>query len=497
MSSQTTLAGLETPAAVAELVPPVTGLRLQPGFLLLSLAATIALAMTWGYSATQVPVTLLLDGHRVGLRTHQTTVGALLEEQGLTLGPVDIVLPHRSTALRNGMTITVQRGQPILLELGGRTRRLETHARSVGEALREADIIIGPRDRLFLQDEEVASESPLPRDGEARPLRLTVRRSIPVQVIEEGIPVTFDSLAPTLGQALWQEGVYLFAGDQVRPSLQTPIAPGLRVFIERGVPLTLQADGRRVPVRVVGDRVADALAQEGIALRGKDYTLPSLDTPLSAQMSIRVVRVSERFVVEERAIPFETRWVPNPETELDQWQTLQAGAEGLRRRLVRVVYEDGEEARRMVEQEWVVQEPTPRVMAYGTRIAIRELATPQGPLRYWRHLRMLATSYTAATSGKSRTHPAYGITRTGIRATRGVVAVDPRAIRLGSLVYVPGYGTALAADTGGAIKGRRIDLAYDEDKLVLWRRWVDVYLLEPVPPPEQIPWVVPAWPAER
>ena len=118
-------------------------------------------------------------------------------------------------------------------------------------------------------------------------------------------------------------------------------------------------------------------------------------------------------------------------------------------------------------------------------------------LRYWRHLRMLATSYTAATSGKSRNHPAYGITRTGIRATLGVVAVDPRVVRLGTQLYVPGYGTALAADTGGAIKGRRIDLAYDEDNLVLWRRWVDIYLLEPVPSPEQIPWVIPAWAAER
>jgi 3D (Asp-Asp-Asp) domain-containing protein len=42
-----------------------------------------------------------------------------------------------------------------------------------------------------------------------------------------------------------------------------------------------------------------------------------------------------------------------------------------------------------------------------------------------------------------------------------VIAVDPRVIPLGTHVYVPGYGYAVAADTGGAIKGRRIDLCFE------------------------------------
>jgi 3D (Asp-Asp-Asp) domain-containing protein len=63
----------------------------------------------------------------------------------------------------------------------------------------------------------------------------------------------------------------------------------------------------------------------------------------------------------------------------------------------------------------------------------------------------------------------------------GIVAVDPRVIDLRSNVYVPGYGVGIAGDTGGAIKGRRIDLGYDDDNLILWYRWVDVHLLTPVP----------------
>ena len=112
-------------------------------------------------------------------------------------------------------------------------------------------------------------------------------------------------------------------------------------------------------------------------------------------------------------------------------------------------------------------------------------------------MRILATSYTAATSGKTRDHPEFGITFMGWKARRGIIAVDPRVIPLTTNMFVPGYGVGIAGDTGGAIKGRRIDLCYEEYDLVLWYRWVDVYLLEPVPPRDEIPWILPNWPQER
>ena len=62
----------------------------------------------------------------------------------------------------------------------------------------------------------------------------------------------------------------------------------------------------------------------------------------------------------------------------------------------------------------------------------------------------------------------------------GVVAVDPRVIPLKSLVYVEGYGFAIAADTGGAIKGKRIDLCYPSRAMAkrFGRRNVRVHLLQ-------------------
>ena len=65
---------------------------------------------------------------------------------------------------------------------------------------------------------------------------------------------------------------------------------------------------------------------------------------------------------------------------------------------------------------------------------------------------MEATAYLPGDGGGA------GITATGIPATYGVAAVDPSVIPLGSRLYIPGYGEAVAADTGGAIYGYRIDL---------------------------------------
>jgi 3D (Asp-Asp-Asp) domain-containing protein len=78
-----------------------------------------------------------------------------------------------------------------------------------------------------------------------------------------------------------------------------------------------------------------------------------------------------------------------------------------------------------------------------------------------------------------------------MKMRKGIVAVDPHMIPLRSKVYVPDYGVGIAGDTGGAIKGHRIDLGYDDHNLKLWYRWVTVYLLTPVPPASQIDYTLP------
>jgi hypothetical protein len=61
-------------------------------------------------------------------------------------------------------------------------------------------------------------------------------------------------------------------------------------------------------------------------------------------------------------------------------------------------------------------------------------------------------------------------------------------------MYVPGYGLAKANDTGGGVKGKFVDLGYEDHNYVSWHWWTDIYLLTPVPPASQIRWILPDWP---
>ncbi|MCL5985154.1 MAG: 3D domain-containing protein [Actinobacteria bacterium] len=91
-------------------------------------------------------------------------------------------------------------------------------------------------------------------------------------------------------------------------------------------------------------------------------------------------------------------------------------------------------------------------------------------------LDMVATAYYAGGGGINGD----GITATGLRATYGIAAVDPKVIPLGTKLFIPGYGPALAADTGGWIKGNRIDLVFNslEESYRWGRRSVKVYIVE-------------------
>ena len=153
-----------------------------------------------------------------------------------------------------------------------------------------------------------------------------------------------------------------------------------------------------------------------------------------------------------------------------------------------------ETAWRFLEDVWSAQQPVTKTMAYGTKIVVRTMDTPDGPIEYWRRMRVYTVSYTAASSGKDKSHPRYGYTRLGWKATKGVVAVDPTVIPLRTRMYVPGYGLARAGDTGGGVKGKLVDLCFDVGSYQSWHWWTDIYLLTPVPPASQIRWVLPNWP---
>ncbi len=436
------------------------------------------------YQADAVPVTLIVDGEARPVRTHQQTVGALLLDAGLTLRPEDIVEPAPETSLQPGMTVSVSRARPVTIQADGRTWTVWTHAKTADQILSENGISLQPADRVTMTSCESAATAACAGDW------IRVVRAVPLTLHEDGRTVSFLTSAPTVGQALEGLGLALYRADRVRPDLGQPVSAGMHIYLERSRPVTVLVDGKTIRTRTHRSRVGEVLADLGIVLVGQDYTDPPPDTPLGEETVVQVIRVAEIFVVQQEPIPYSVRWQADPELEIDHRRLIQEGAAGILQRRWRVRYENGAEVARALEDEYVAVPPTDKIIGYGTQIVVRQLETPEGTVEYWRVIRMLATSYSASTAGVLKTAPYYGRTRLGLPMQKGIVAVDPRVIPLRSRVYVPGYGIGLAADTGGAIKGRRIDLGYNDDDLILWYRWVDVYILTPVPPPDQIPYIL-------
>jgi uncharacterized protein YabE (DUF348 family) len=440
-------------------------------FILAVLALT---ALAAGYRATRVPVTLVVDGVERVVHTHQPTVAMLLADLNVSLRPEDRLAPGLTTALAPDLTVQIERARPVVVVVDGRASLIYAHQERPADLLARHGVMLDRHDAVLVRP-------PLATDPANTRFRIVVERAHELVLEDGGVRTTFHSRANTVGEALLKAGIRLYRADQVFPDPATPLRSGMHIRMERSIPVAVRVDGHVLRTRTHRHRVGEVLADLGVALNGQDYTEPPLEAPLGDGGEVRVIRVTESVIVEQSPIPFDSVWHPDSESELDTQRLLQEGEPGVLERRIRLRYEDGQVVDRWVEGESVVLPPTNRVMGYGTKVIVRQLATDSGVVEYWRVLRMLATSYSASTAGVSPSSPYYGRTATGMRMRHGIVAVDPDVIYLHSEVYVPGYGVGYAGDTGGAIQGRRIDLGYDDDNLQLWYNWVDVYLLTPVP----------------
>lgn len=195
----------------------------------------------------------------------------------------------------------------------------------------------------------------------------------------------------------------------------------------------------------------------------------------SSNPSLQPIKTESRFetklLTDKTILPRETIFKDDPETEAGNETVVDEGSDGSKTVTTKVSYYEGEEFSKEIVSTEII-EPKNKVVSRGTKIIWRTLSTPEGEIRYWRKMRVYATHYDSRCLGCNET------TAIGMRAGKGVIAVDPKVIKLRSQVYIPGYGTAVAGDTGGAIKGNIIDLGFEDARTAGWRaQYIDIYLL--------------------
>ena len=429
---------------------------------------------------------LVINGELQEHTTFALTVDGFLEEQGILLQESDRVSPSSRTMLWGNETIFLTISKGIQIFADGQTISLNTAERRPENIILEAGLLLYPHDRLLV-DGLFVGENSIMSPAESHSIQVLRGTDIELQT-EDGI-FHFTTDTDILADALWKENIEIFEADHLSVPLNT-ILDGTPLIVEliRSKPLLVILPEESVTIRTTASSVGAALAQSGLSLQGLDYSNPPEDESLPDNRQIEVIRVKEEVLLNQEQIQFLTEYQAVNDLDLDQLQIVSGGEFGIEAQRLRVVYENGSEVSREIEKEWIIRDPKPRVLGYGTKITIQTKNTPEGEISYWRKITAWATSYNETCEGCNT------YTASGAPLKKGVIAVKLAWYRYmkGARVYIPRYGFANIEDVGGGVSWsvNWVDLGYREANYVPWSQNVTVYFLTPVPPPENIMYVL-------
>ena len=236
-------------------------------------------------------------------------------------------------------------------------------------------------------------------------------------------------------------------------------------------------DGKIVEADVKNCSVYDVLKEKKLSLENQDIVSPSLNTLVTDGMIIKIQRVKEVNITVTEILKAETVRIWDKNLNVSEMIDLQNGMDGFLEKEVKVRYHDNTEVWRKVYNIANQKKPVSKVIIQGTSKAKRMYMMPKRMTVVKVHS-LLATGYYP---GPEDCGPyADGLTANGMKAGYGVCAVDPKLIPLGTKLYVENYGYCIAADTGGSIKGNKIDLCFDEykDSSTYNPKYVKAYVLK-------------------
>ena len=420
-----------------------------------------------------------VDGTEMAIVSRERDVHELLDIAGVSSDPGDI-------AIRAPGEVRVERAIAVIVDVDGQQLEWRTQKLELDDVLKEMGVEVGARDTVFVNGNEEqlgAAVMPVPPNHATAGVafnapQISVVRAVPISIVEDGRLTALESSRPTIQVMLNEAGVTLGPNDIVVPPVETQLTAGLQVEIKRAKSVTIRAGSSTNVIYTHKKTLREALVEAGLNIGMDDRVEPSPDASVVNGMTARLVRVAGRTLNERETIERKTVLKPDENLTGSGNRTVQ-GHDGTLVREYRIVIEDGVEQEKTFLRQYMEPEVQDNVIYYSAETA-RAIGQPLQTLTIDDTLRMWATWYNPASSGRPASNSAYGVTATGVQVVRGIVAVDPAVIGLGSRLYIPGYGFAVAADTGGGIKGNMVDLGFEDGAKVDWRTgWVDVYLVGP------------------
>ncbi|MBT2713901.1 DUF348 domain-containing protein [Pseudomonas sp. ISL-88] len=349
--------------------------------------------------------------------------------------------------------------QSVSISINGKKQHIRTHARTVGELLETLDIKTRDEDQVTPSKQTKLTDNMNVVYEAAKQIRLT----------RGGEEKTLWSTAKTVGAFLNEQHTPVNQHDRIDPAANTAVENGMKVTIDPAFQVTVNDAGKKKKIWTTSTTVADFLKQHKMNTKDEDKVKPALDQKLTKDKAgIQITRIEKVTDVVEEKIAYHVKEKEDASLERGKEKIVQKGKEGKLKKHFHVVKENGKEVSRKLVKEETSAKSKDQIIAVGTKQHSPKIEQLSAPSRAdssqnessGKVLTVSSTAYTASCSGCS------GHTATGVNLTSNpnakVIAVDPSVIPLGTKVHVDGYGDAVAADTGSAIKGKRIDVFFPE-----------------------------------
>jgi len=381
--------------------------------------------------------------------------------------------------------MTIQRNVRLSVDVDGSVHILIVPEGAVlGDMLAENGMILDEDDLV-----EPAADTVLLRDTQAK-----ITRVHQVNVAVDGGKESVDIQEGTVADALEALGVTLDERDTVTPAAETALSEGMEVVVRRYKMVSVLADAKLVSRPVTAYTVEEAVLDAGITLGEMDriYITDGI-TEIPAERSdyaadgvgLRVERIYTEEVTVDEIIEHGIVYEEVDGIFRDQQTVLTKGEDGEKRVTYTVTYADGVEEGRVAIAEEVLVPAVDEVVRRGKERRADEF----GRYTFTDHLGD-TVGYEWKITGECTAYSweAGNVTSTGESVQFGYVAVDPKIIPYGSLLYITSpygtwnYGYCYAMDTGGAALSGRIiaDLFYDSEDYcnVFGRRQMTVYVIQ-------------------
>jgi uncharacterized protein YabE (DUF348 family)/3D (Asp-Asp-Asp) domain-containing protein len=309
-------------------------------------------------------------------------------------------------------------------------------------------------------------------------------------------------------------GVAVQDGDSLNIGLSSALEDGDMIFLRRAITVFIKdnsGEGSLLSLRVSGGTVGDALSKNAGNTSINGAVSPDPSTPVRNGMIIQVDSVSKEVLTTTQEVPYSVTRQEDPSLLRGNEKVISEGAAGEREITMQIVYVNGQEVSRAVISNIITQEATDKIISVGSKAPATPKPSPTATKKPSSTAKASSTPKPTASPGKTnalgsvdsaastvtvdgktykiaeaRSMEITAYTHTGNKTATGkwpqvgMAAINRSEFSYGTKFYIPGYGLAVAEDTG--VRGSdRIDVFMNTyDECIQWGRKRDytVYILE-------------------